>query len=656
MDRPASEPTHSMGPVGSSVLLMAALRAASAFAEEPAPPVPQQPVEAAAAQTAEQAKMTVISLCANAGLGAKTLDSATAVLQGGAAYVALDACADVHPFPSPGWNGFYAGGEANGRFSDQGWGVGAAEVELGYDFGRFGLDAGYGAYWDVLDGNRANTNVDGVPHTSLDLYLQPFAESSQLSPLSFECSLGSQWPQGTYFHPAYMDLHCGVGGTWGAVKVNSPVPRPDQPKAVAVVEGQGGQVGQVPNVVASVEPEVAKPVMSIPELPRMVQLEQLPALVEAQRAKLEQMVKNFYVSDPGVKAMRPSYLTQRETPHFLNPTYYKKVVVETEGAPQVVRYETMNPFEVTQLSAEEQAKLYLGNLAFQGSYTTQDGMAAEQVSEDDEETPDPDAPQRGISDTIGVSFNYSYDETIAFVTALDAYVASAREAGFSVDPAVLSEYVLLQRMLPLLKAEIDAEIRLNALRYKSYRLAQAEDQEISERIHLGNSDAATCAKAPACVAQSDVTRLSGELKNHLKPGAPAISAFRDYENILGAAENGGLLTVADYQNGVSACMGVGRVDMALEAAEQLVRREYSPQAVDQLSYLHANYGLIAIKHEDGGLANPVFDPTAGYAVEYANAQLEKSGEFNGYLPIGAYTFPDGTTFEVKPGGSNKKVR
>lgn len=245
MNSPASEPNS----MARALLLGLALGTTPAFAEEPTAPAPQ-PVQAATDQTAQQAKMTVISLCADAGGGSNTLDSATAAVQGGAAYGALDACADVHPLPFPGWNGLYLGGEANGRIGN-GWGVSSAEGEVGYDFGRFGFDLGYGAYWDVLDGNRANTNVDGVPHASLDLYVRPFPVTSKVSPLTVDLSLGSQWPQGTYTHPAYWSLHLGVGGTWEVVKVNSPAPRVNESKAETVVNTSDGEDSRS---VASVDP------------------------------------------------------------------------------------------------------------------------------------------------------------------------------------------------------------------------------------------------------------------------------------------------------------------------------------------------------------------------------------------------------------------
>lgn len=637
MNSPASEPNS----MARALLLGLALGATPAFAVEPTAPAPQ-PVQAATAQTSEQAKMTVISLCADAGVGSKTLDSATAAVQGGAAYGALDACAALHPIPFPGGNGFYMGGEANGRISDQGWGVSAAEGEVGYDFGRFGFDVGYGAYWDVLDGNRANTNVDGVPHTSLDLYVRPFPETSKASPLTIDLSLGSQWPQGMYMHPAYWSLHLGVGGTWEVLKVNSPAPK-SQPKEktdapganlskpVAVVEAQGTQT---PDGVVAAESVAAKPVMSIPELPRFVDLEKLPGLVEAQRAKLEQMVQNFYVSDPGLKAMQEAYLVEGDPSSFPNRVYYGKKKNE-DGTPIAdAEFETMNPYLVPTLPPRDQASLYLGNLAFRASYTTQDG----------------------IGSALEALLNYPYEDTIAFVTALDVYVTSAKEAGFTVDPAVLSEYILLQRMIPQLKAGIDAEIKLNTLRYKAYRLAQAEQKQISEMTYLGANDREACSKNSACIAQSRITQGTSELRKLVGADGNPQAAFRKYEEMLAAAEEGGLLSVEDYKSGYLAYMGVGRVDKALEAAEQLVRRRYSPEALGQLDYIRNNYGLIVIEHTGGGLTNPVFDPTATDAVEYANAELERNGEFNGYLPVGTYTFPDGTTFEVKLGQSNKKVR
>lgn len=188
---------------GSAAALLGLFLASRANAEEA-----QKPTSLDVSK--DSIDLPLLEAGAQIGVGANTLDSATAELNGGAFYGALDTYASFRPLPFKDWNGLYLGVDADARFAD-GWGLSDLEGVIGYDQGRIALDLGVGTYWDVLDGNRPNTNMDGVPHVSIDLRVQPFHESSKLHPLVVGASWGTTLPQGGYLHPAFMDAHVAVG-------------------------------------------------------------------------------------------------------------------------------------------------------------------------------------------------------------------------------------------------------------------------------------------------------------------------------------------------------------------------------------------------------------------------------------------------------------
>lgn len=595
-----------------ALFVATALGVAPAFAEEPAAPA-SQPVQAATAQTSEQAKMTLISVCADLGAGSKTLDSATAALQGGAGYGALDACAALHPIPFPGWNGIYFGGEANGRVSDQGWGVSAAEVELGYDFGRFGLDAGYGAYWDVLDGNRANTNVDGVPHTSVDLNFQPFPESSKFSPLSVECSLGSQWPQGTYFHPAYMDLHCGVGGTWGVVKVNRPkvrtnVPKSDVLSAVAVVEA----------------PKVTLPpveTLSPYSMPEAMNALQMKRLLGDMKVQLDVLFGAYPSESPRLTS--GSHYISEQTHEF----FVAKYLVEKENKD----IQSIEIKDYPNLTEKELATAMPSVLSLSLSAQTLDGLNPEIAFLEDAAIREP-------------------QET--YYARVMAYVADAQIRGVTLTPALVSEFVLTQATLNDLKLKLVQEQALNVFRAASYErdlLRRKKVQQLGDLKAVPNQ----CEEDSPCWAQTEITRNYEEMRKKSSRNAHT-GVLADYDILQDLVSKGGFLDYAMYLMAAQSARSLGDIGTALGALDHALSLKYSKEALDFQASLK-NFGRVEINLEGEFIVDQYpFAPEERAAIDFVRMHLPERGPLVCYLPAGTYKI--GTSaFEVKAGENNLPV-
>lgn len=575
----------------------------NAAAEEPS-------VTAQAAQMGEQARTVAFPLELGLGGGVDTLDSGTAQIRDrSAAFANLHLDVGVQPLVFPVLQTIYVGGEAEARFG-AGAGLSVLEGEVGFRSPRFALDLGMGKAWNPLDGN-AFSNSDGVPHVSVDAALRPWVtQENFLQNLSVGCSVGTILPQGAYLHPAYMDMSCGVAGN--LTSKTPELPQREKKSSAAISTGQ------------------PHPQSEVLEVAQLVNLEQANSVLEK---KISDMIHDFFVSAPGVKEENVSYFTglpklMIESSVVNVHNYYRREVGQDEKPHLVSVLEK----DYQRMSEEDRKQLYVLGLGVDYSYRTQDH----------------------IEDSVLVieSINLTPDDLLK---EIETTLQEAKTKGIELSPLLFTQHLLLSRLAQELPVELKRQNALNQRRYESYLVGKEEQAQRAALNALAAEDREACKKDPACIAQAELTRLSGDLKNRVSSGSNPKSGFPVYMAMKKEAENGALLSVDDYQNGYTACLAVGRVDLAIEATESILRVRYSREAVDQLASLRRDYGRIELNGVDPTLISPSFVPSAEDMVRYANNQLENFGRYEGYLPVGAYTVGP-LSFEVKAGEKNKPVR
>lgn len=601
------------------VLLLKALSGTDALADEP---IAAPEVQETTAASGAKARTVILQGQATAGVGVNTLDSDTAIVRDYSALFAdLNLEGGVRPIPLPGWEAIYLGGEAEGRFG-AGSGLSVLAVEAGVRLldSRFGLDVGYGRSWNPLDGISYST-IDGVPYASLDVSGRPF--EGPLKSVVLRCTVGSTFPPDSEFHPAHMDLVCGAGIAGG---LNLP----------ALSRSNAVAHGSVENNSVSTAPAKKEDFRQrVPELPAYNELPGLPDKVKALEAQYMKLATNFFVTDPGLTE-RAEYLIDSEdeggdvsAPSLDVQTYYEREL----QADSSFKYISVAGGVLAKMNPEEKSHLYFSNINYRVPYLTADK----------------------IDDMVQASNSMDYGQEQQFFEDIFVYVKEARALDIYVDQETLCRYIILKRIYAQSQVELERHTALNKLRYKAYKLAQEESAQRKEYNQMAATDRVQCAKNTACSAQSQANQLSDDLKKKMDTAYPPTAAYPVYRNLLEARAKGATLTPDDYKNGYEACKRVGRMDLAIEAANERLKRFHSRDAVEQVEYLTANFGYIEIKHDQGGLTLPLFDPSLTPTIEAANKKLVETGHFEGDLPIGHYNL-NGVEFDVVAGKKNKPVR
>jgi hypothetical protein len=118
---------------------------------------------------------------------------------------------------------------------------------------------------------------------------------------------------------------------------------------------------------------------------------------------------------------------------------------------------------------------------------------------------------------------------------------------------------------------------------------------------------------------------------------------RNFQLLLGLVESGETLSAEDWMLGAQAARALGDMTACRERLAASVRINPEREAVDLLSEIDRTYGMVdlsADKAVEAVLAPAAmpFIPDQRKAIERAQAAVADSGEFEGILPAGAYTF------------------
>lgn len=142
----------------------------------------------------------------------------------------------------------------------------------------------------------------------------------------------------------------------------------------------------------------------------------------------------------------------------------------------------------------------------------------------------------------------------------------------------------------------------------------------------------------AAVAQGEYIRLRTELKKLAQRNAWT-GVERTYQAMLAT---GAALSFEDHKHGAHAAQAVGDLTATRERLMKANKIQEDPEVLDWLWDIDSSFGRVDLKTDPGRHAlAPVqmpFNPTHAKAVQYAVAQVEETGTYNGLLPQGDYTF------------------
>ena len=140
------------------------------------------------------------------------------------------------------------------------------------------------------------------------------------------------------------------------------------------------------------------------------------------------------------------------------------------------------------------------------------------------------------------------------------------------------------------------------------------------------------------VDQAEYRRLSSEMEKLAARNAWA-GVERMYENCL---STGYELSFENHMTGAHAARALGDVTSARARLMRAHRIREERQIVDWLWEIDSNYGRVFLAADAGKVELRVhempFNPDQAKGVEFARAQVDLLGLFDGYLPAGKYTF------------------
>lgn len=156
------------------------------------------------------------------------------------------------------------------------------------------------------------------------------------------------------------------------------------------------------------------------------------------------------------------------------------------------------------------------------------------------------------------------------------------------------------------------------------------------------------------IDQAEYTRLSQEVAKLAKRNLWA-GVERNYRACVAT---GAPLSFEDHRAGAHAAAALGDVASAKERLRSAAALREDPEILNAMWEIDSAYGRVLFAGDLGEVSLSVesmpFNPTQAKAVQFAIAQVEEHGLFEGLLPKGRYTFAE-NTYEIQPRVSNVRV-
>jgi hypothetical protein len=155
-------------------------------------------------------------------------------------------------------------------------------------------------------------------------------------------------------------------------------------------------------------------------------------------------------------------------------------------------------------------------------------------------------------------------------------------------------------------------------------------------------------------AHAEYVRLSQELEKLATRNAwPGVE--RTYAELLAT---GVPPSFDDHMYGAHSARELGDITAAHQRLLQANALKEDRQVLDSLWEIDSNFGQVFLAADPGGAALKAevmpFEPDQARAIEFAIAKVAETGQYDGYLPQGKYTFGD-YAVTVMPRGANAHV-
>ena len=166
------------------------------------------------------------------------------------------------------------------------------------------------------------------------------------------------------------------------------------------------------------------------------------------------------------------------------------------------------------------------------------------------------------------------------------------------------------------------------------------------------------------VEKAEHRRLSEDMEKKAQKNIWA-GVERSFQELLALQKAGEVLTYDDWLLGAQAARGLGDMAACKDRLTQALTVEANAESQAWLDEINANYVSVTLKSPNKEatatltIEGMLFATDQRLAVEVAQKALAETREFSGLLPVGNYTFTDGTltkAFSVASGGAPINVK
>lgn len=166
------------------------------------------------------------------------------------------------------------------------------------------------------------------------------------------------------------------------------------------------------------------------------------------------------------------------------------------------------------------------------------------------------------------------------------------------------------------------------------------------------------------VEKAEHRRLSEDMEKKAQKNIWA-GVERSFQELLALQKSGEVLTYEDWLLGAQAARGLGDMAACKDRLTQALGVEANAESQAWLDEINANYVPVTLKSPNKEatatltIEAMLFATDQRLAVEVAQKTLAETREFSGLLPVGNYTFTDGSltkTFSVTSGGAPINVK
>ncbi|MEY3212585.1 MAG: hypothetical protein RIT28_3066 [Pseudomonadota bacterium] len=166
------------------------------------------------------------------------------------------------------------------------------------------------------------------------------------------------------------------------------------------------------------------------------------------------------------------------------------------------------------------------------------------------------------------------------------------------------------------------------------------------------------------VEKAEHRRLSEDMEKKAQKNIWA-GVERSFQELLALQKSGEVLTYEDWLLGAQAARGLGDMASCKDRLTQALTVEANAESQAWLDEINANYVPVTLKSPNKEatatltIEAMLFATDQRLAVEVAQKTLAETREFSGLLPVGNYTFTDGTltkSFSVASGGAPINVK